>query len=715
MKHYFFALTCLFSTIKAEAPGLALAGGGALGFAHIGVLRVLEENRIPVSAIGGTSMGAIVGAAYASGASLEQIDEILSNTDWNELFVDGPERSELPLLAKAHSEILGEGRFGVRDGSVVFPTGLLEGQKIRPVLQRLYSRYPKDLDFDRLPIRFRAVAADLETGKEVILKRGELATAARASMAVPGVFSPVEKDGRLLVDGGIANNLPIDVVRGLGAKELIVVELNAELKKKEELTNPLSISGQIISLLLAQNAALQKKTLTDRDVLIEPDLKGFSSTDFDKADEIIKRGEQAARKMITALRRFSVPEQEYQMFKNRLEEHDGFDKEPKFVEIENDSVLPDAILAREIYGDVDSSIERIFSLGAFSQVSSEFIERDGESGLKIIAKEKKSWAQHLRVGLSLEDGFRGDSFYNLGVGLRVFDEGYWDAMMRLGRVSSLALENRRLIDNDWFYGFDGYIGRRGLFFEDKGDIVAEYERKLALAGLKLGYGFYKTWESSIGFKAGSGEVERKVGSPTLPDLDYDVADLILGFEHDTLDDPDFPKKGLFLQGRVIHSSDSLGSESEFTEFKGKVRKPFSLGADTVEYKGEVSQSHGERPIGRSYTVGGFLDFSGRLESSLVTSEYIINQFNYYHQLGSSKSLFGYELFLGGSLELGWFRSDVETIPDYSSLFAGSLFLGVNTPVLPAYFGFGLSEGGDRAVYFMLGRLSASSQRDDGGL
>jgi NTE family protein len=262
------------TTTKPEAPstirrgeriGLVLAGGGALGMAHVGVLKVLEENRVPVAFVAGTSMGSIVGAAYATGQTVPEMERVLKESDWDEIFSDSVERQELPYRTKSgrNREIYGDTKLSVEDGKLLTPFGVVQGQRLLPVLQNLYSNAPPaPADFNRFPIPLRVVAANIETGEAVVISRGDLPTAVRASMSVPGVFAPVEMDGRVLVDGGVVNNLPMDVVRDMGADRLIVVELNAELKKKEDLQNPLSTAGQIISLLLAQTSALQKKTLT---------------------------------------------------------------------------------------------------------------------------------------------------------------------------------------------------------------------------------------------------------------------------------------------------------------------------------------------------------------------------------------------------------------------------------------------------------------------
>lgn len=281
--------------------GLVLEGGGALGFAHVGVIKVLEEERIPVHSIAGTSMGSIVGAAYASGRTIKELEDVLSNTDWDALFNESVPRDVLNYRLKAgrDGEIFGDSKFALNGGEII--TALVEGQKIEPLFQQLFGKVPANTSFDDLPIPFRAVAADVETGDAVVLDHGSLAMAARASMSVPGFFSPVELDGRLLVDGGISDNFPVEVARSMNPDALIGVEFKFEALRRDQLTSPLAISGQIPNLFLERTTANSRALMRPGDVMIYPIVTGFTATSFASATEIMKTGEDAARKLVPQL------------------------------------------------------------------------------------------------------------------------------------------------------------------------------------------------------------------------------------------------------------------------------------------------------------------------------------------------------------------------------------------------------------------------------
>jgi len=300
---FLLALATTSTSIAACGPsvgrpkvGLALSGGGALGATHIGVLKVLEENRIPVDCIAGTSMGAIVGGLYASGMNASRLEETLKAIDWRKMFTDRPPRQQRDFRRKLEDEAgLLPYKIGISGDKPALPLGLILGQELTLALRALSVDASAVKDFNRLVIPFRAVAADIETGKTVVLGSGDLATAMRASMAVSGVFPPVEIDGRLLVDGGLSNNLPIDVVREMGADIVIVVDIPTKLKPRKDLSSAGAIIAQSLSVMVSRSSELQLETMTKTDILIQPELGDASSSSFERIAEMIQPGVEATR------------------------------------------------------------------------------------------------------------------------------------------------------------------------------------------------------------------------------------------------------------------------------------------------------------------------------------------------------------------------------------------------------------------------------------
>ena len=300
--------------------GLVLSGGGARGTAHIGVLKVLEQMRVPVDAIAGTSMGAVVGGLYASGLSARDIEKIMTSINWQDAFRDRPPREDLDLRRKEEdATFLVKFPLGVRGGRIVLPKGLIQGQKLTETLRRLSLPVARLSNFDDLPTPFRAVATDLETGDGVVMGSGDLTSAMRASLSAPGVFAPVEREGRLLVDGGIADNVPVDVARAMGVDIVIVVDVGAPLVPRKQLTNAGVISNQMLAILIQRNAREQLATLTTRDILIQPALGDASSFDFGSVPRVISAGETAARASNSALAALAVSEEAMQRYTLRRE------------------------------------------------------------------------------------------------------------------------------------------------------------------------------------------------------------------------------------------------------------------------------------------------------------------------------------------------------------------------------------------------------------
>src|ERR1700735_4315916 len=281
---------------------LVLSGGGARGMAHIGVLKVLEALKVPIDCIAGTSMGAVVGGLYASGMSAAEIESTMRSVDWQEAFHDAPPRRALAFSRKQDDRnFLVRLPLGLQHHKILLPKGFIQGQKLQETLRQLTLPFSNSTDFDLLPTPFRAVATDLVTGSAVLLDKGDLSIAMRASMSAPGVFAPVELNGQLLVDGGLAENLPVNVARAMHADILIVSDVSFPLQPREALDSALSISNPMLALLVRKDSDRQRATLGGADVLIEPHLGAASSTDFTAAISTIAAGESAARSMLERL------------------------------------------------------------------------------------------------------------------------------------------------------------------------------------------------------------------------------------------------------------------------------------------------------------------------------------------------------------------------------------------------------------------------------
>lgn len=706
--------------------GLVLKGGGALGFAHVGVLKVLERNRIPVDLIAGTSMGSIVGAAYASGSSLENMERILTTTNWDVLFGEKIERQNVDFRLKAgrSREIYGDAKIGFGNGKIFTPMGAVEGQNIRPLFQNLFGNLQSPLDFNSLPVPFRAVTTDLETGAVYVPDSGDLATIVRASMSIPGAFSPVIVDGHVLVDGGLANNLPVDVALAMGSDTLIVVDLKSELAKASTLTSPLSISGQMVSMLLMQNSALSLNLIRDQDVVIAPNVAAYAVTDFALAAQIMAIGEKAAEEMVPALLPLALSEDEYKKYYEKRHYKDTTDK-IDFIRIRNNSSVSagriDELMKVRV-GDefdaqrIEADIQNIYQTGYFKTVQYTRVQDGDKSGIEIDANAKDWLAQFVRLGFSLEDDLDGGDAFRLAGAFRTDSvaskDSYFESQIEIGKTPRFSLEIYQPIveHSPYFFAPKLSIDRNNINVRRENEEIAEYLRTEETARISLGRRLSTLGEARIDYFRGIGDLGRRIGDPALPDKDYNIGDLTQVLELDNLDQPDFPTTGFRTQLKFNSAIPELGAPTEFQEIRGSVLLPYTFGRQTLLIKNEFASTFGERPIERYSSIGGFLNVSGTSSNSIPTSDYetasllLLRRYS-----GLQNPFFNIDFFMGASYEITTINNGISALGDYGLINSGSLMAGIDTPLLPLYVGIGRADLGETSVYVTLGRLGQSGR------
>ena len=633
-----------FAQERAPKIGLVLEGGGALGFAHVGVLKVLEEERIPVHYIAGTSMGSIVGAAYASGRTISELEHVLSNTDWDKLFDETPARRKVVYRHKAgrEQELFGNAKIGIVNGSVSVPTAVVQGEFIELLCHRLFGKADAYKRFDELPIPFRAVAADLATGETVVLDKGSLALAARASMSVPGFFTPVEIDGRMLVDGGVTNNFPVDVAFTMGADVLVAVQFKTKLREKNELTNPVTISAQILDLLLTQTSKNGLSSLRAQDVLIQPDISAYSSTSFKEAKAIMKAGEDAARALVPRLRALAVPESDYRKFSHHRTSQPEFAPIISFVEVQGVRPYRAERLEESLSSQLDKPldremIERVikdeYNGGEYEKIVYEISTRaDGSKGVAIKAQERGWFKNYVRMGFALEDNFDGSSFYSAALNTRLNDinslGAYADLQVEVGRNPRVFTELYQplTLSGHFFIAPEFTIGRQQLTLNQGGENLARYYRQTGWAALKGGVSFGEYGEALVGIRRGAGELVRDIGDPSLPEADFEMGDVFARFNIDQLDNPDFPTEGYRISVSGNAARDALGSSDDFEQSRALVAVPFTYNDTTLLLNAESGLSSDETPAEYSYGLGGLFDISGYKQGTLAAQNYWVARY-----------------------------------------------------------------------------------------
>ncbi len=706
--------------VRRPKIGLVLGGGGAKGAAHIGVLKVLEEQKVPVDYIAGTSMGAIVGALYASGLSAGELDKVITAIDWKDVFSGEPDRRDIDYRRKREDyEILSGLSLGIKDGKVAMPGGLIKDQKVNLLFEMLMLHASEIHDFDKLPIPYRAVAVDLETGEMVVLKNGRLADAARASMSVPGLFPPVELNGRLLIDGGIVRNLPVDIVREMGADIIICVDLDKPMKTRKDISGSLSVLNQMVAIMMKENVREQVKTLGPKDVYINPDLGVFGSTDFDKAAEISRLGENAALAKLDSLKRYSVSDAEYAAF--AAHHHREQMKEMKIaavkIEMQGETKIPEEVVASRLSikpGDtvnIDRLQEEagiVYGTGDFERVDLN-IKKEREGYDLVVKAKEKSWGpNYLRFGMALQSDFEGGSSYNIladytrrwvnGLGAE------WKTQVNFGNPTGIYSEFYQPLSAARLFFISPYAEWKQQPYDifDGKTRVAEYRVESYMGGIDFGVQPWMYGEARVGFQLATFRARPRVGEVDLPEDHATRGAIIARGRLDQLDNVNFPNSGYLAQVGLLSSLKALGSTDKYYKVQGSVIGAFTYRKQTVLVSLAAGSHIGDKlPFYDQFDLGGFLNISGLRPKQMLGQSMVLGRVISYNKIGTS---FIGDLYLGGSIESGNVWGENERQFNLSNLrLAGSLFVGYDTIIGPLYLAFGHADGGYNAGYFYLGR------------
>ncbi|WP_298609719.1 patatin-like phospholipase family protein [uncultured Thiothrix sp.] len=705
--------------------GLVLGGGGAAGVAHVGVLKVLEEQGVPIDVIAGTSMGAIVGSLYAAGYKADELEKVVKELDWPGLFDDQQAREMQSFqLKRDNAGFFNTGEVGIKDRSLKLPDGLVSGQKLMFELRRLLERVAQVEDFDRLPIPFRAVATDIETGEQVVLRKGNLATAVRASMSIPGFFSPITIDNHVLVDGFVSNNVPVDVAKQMGADILIVVSLPYKFEKREQLNSAVAVTLQAMQFLTAKNSLPQLKGLNAPNIVIVPDLQDIGSLSFNRVSETIPIGEQAARAQLGGIKRLAAYAPNYQATQlakrnaNEQEEQGIRDGRVAKIILENDSSLKDAILLKRLgikAGDalnieqLQRGLDNVHGLGYFDIVDYSLTPAGKDLyDLHVTARQRSTGDQRLRFGFTLDDNFEGDASYQLGV--RHIIKGATRAGTELR--NSLIVGDRLHAEAQVLHPLND---RQGAFIDarawhDRQDFY-EYVGKDRSAEVRLGEtGVEANWRADVGTasEVSAGAIYRnltpdiKTGKLTFPGESLQIAGLELAYNTDTLNDADFPNRGEWLQAEYVHGFKAIGADVEFDRLKLASGKIWTEGKHRVTLKGQVASTFRDNTfITEQITLGGYNSLSGLSPNQLRGNHAALGRGTYMYELADYPGVA--KVYAGGSLELGNTWDKAEDVSWGSLLLSGSLFVGMDSPIGPAFIGVGHTEGYDSNIYMHVGR------------
>jgi len=697
--------------------GLVLSGGGARGGAHIGVLRALEELNIPIDFITATSMGAIVGGFYATGMTASEIEDAFNSIDWHNVLADNPPRQDMSFRRKLDDiKFLIPHKLGFNKGKVTLPKGFIQGQKITLVLKDFTQGYLEEMDFDDLPIPFRAVAMDLEAGKEIAISSGELARAIRASMSLHGVFSPVEMEGRLLVDGGYINNLPINVARAMGADVVIAIDIGTPLKKVEDIASLTDVSGQVAGIGTRRFVETQLKTLGPKDFLITPNIT-ISLMEFSRATEMIPNGYNATIAMAKKLKKYSLPKKEYAAWRQGKKSGGVPPLRIDHVKIDLKSRLSEKLVRSRFRiqnGDIlnleelKQDIANLYGMGYFDQIDYHIEEKGGETTLTLETIDKSWGPNYLQFGLNLESDMEGRTEFTLGSRYTMTELNKLGAELQtdlqIGQFPLLGIEYLQPLDyrNVFFIAPKIEFKREDFGFRDGDIVVSEYRVNQMNGLLKVGNYFGNWGEFTVGINRGQGDTEFTAGKKTIPETIVNNGFLFADFRFDELNRARFPTQGPFGDLRLKSSKQRIGADSDYDAMETSLLYFKSFGKNTFSFSGQYGTVYdGRAPFYEAFSLGGFLSLSGYPKDSLQGQNLAAGRLIFYRQMAKA---FGFSVYLGGSVEKGNVWDNKEQISFDSAILAGSAFIGFDTPLGPLFFAYGRAEDDVKSWTMLLGKV-----------
>ncbi|WP_298832338.1 patatin-like phospholipase family protein [uncultured Piscinibacter sp.] len=730
---FFVMLSALVAPAGAdEAPGpagsakrpkvcLVLSGGGARGAAHVGVLKALEKHRVPIDCIAGTSMGSLIGAAYATGMSVAEMETILEGISTELLFKEQPPRREKSMRRKLddYTILLGP-EVGVSAGKLQFGKGLVTGVQLETVLRRL-SKARGFQRFDELPIPYRAVATDLVTGKPVIFSEGELANVMRASMSVPGVVAPAEFGNMILVDGMLTSNLPVETARAMGADIVIAVNVGTPLLKREALTGIGGVASQMLSILTEQNVQAALATLRPTDILITPELGDYSTGDFDHLPKIAPLGEVAADKVAERLALLAVPVGEYAAWRERQRVDVATDQRPideiRFDDLQRVNAQTAMAVMRTRTGQpidqdtLDGDMRRLYGTGDFEHVNYRILEERSRRVLAVDAVEKSWGPDFVRFGLGLSSDLGGDAYFNLlGSYRRTWLNSLgaeWRTDWQVGQTSSLTSEFYQPLSpgGAFFVAPQLAFERRSTSLYQGDERIARYKTTSSLAGLDVGVNLQRYGELRFGVVRESLRPRLDTGSTELAPATSRVSQwayrtrLVL----DQLDSADFPRSGWGGGLKLFAADSGLGADQPYTKWDVNAGAAYSIGEHTFNVGMRAGGRLGSSPLPvyDQFQWGGFLQLSGYSTGQLIGQSLRYGRLMYYRRILRGTLLEG--AYGGVSLEAGEVGQPLVPGNPEGWLKSVGVFIAADSPIGPAYLGYGHTEDGNSAFYFYLGR------------
>lgn len=696
--------------------GVALEGGGAMGLAHIGVLRWFEEHHIPVDYVAGTSMGGLVGGFYATGMSPEEMQELIEGLDWREILGDRTPYADLSYRRKQDQRAYPNSLiFGLRHG-LSAPAGLIAGHQIGLLIDRVTLPYYGISSFDDMPVPFRCVATDLVSGQSHVFKDGPLGIALRSTMSIPGAFSPVREGKAVYVDGGLLDNLPTDVVRKMGAEIVIAVHLEPAPVEANDIRSVFSVLNYSVSAVVAEN---EMRSLELADSIISVPLGEFTSVDYAESEPIMQRGYDAAKTKARMLEAFALNDADWRAY---LQARKGRERTelpvPQFVKVEGTSEREAVDVARYLKGFSDKPIEpqkldraltRLTGVGRFDSASYWLTEQDGKAGLLVRVVEKNDAPPMFQTAFEVDGSQAGNVDFTMGTRFTFMDvAGYrseWRTDLVLGNTYGIQTELYRPFwaESRWFFAPHADASDTRFQIYAKNDPLADYRIYRINIGGDLGYSFGRFSELRVGYDLGSLNTKLRLGTPEIPSVEGRVGQSHLHYLLDHTDDPVIPRRGFSAESNFQWFDQSPGAASSFPAMEQKLGF-FQPLTGTVSFfaEGEGGSTFGTKSTGiPQFFLGGPLRLSAYGLNEFQGNQYYLFRAGFVHDLLTLPPFVGKKVYAVGAYEIGKMYGVTADSNLPNDVAAGFL---AETAVGPFFIGGSVGDSGHRKWFFQLGRV-----------
>lgn len=695
--------------------GLALSGGSALGLAHLGVLRWFAEHRIPIDYIAGTSMGGLVAGLYASGRSPQEVEEFFSKLDWQVALDPKLAYRDLSFRRKEDErEYPTQIEFGIKQRSVRLPPGYNAGHAAGLMISRFTAPWEELASFDDMPTPFRTVATDIRKGEEVVFEKGPLFEAVRATISLPAVFSPVEWHGKLLVDGGLVNNIPVDLVRKMGADIVIAVALDVP-EEAGAYTSLLGVARKSLSVLITLN---ERRSLGQADLVLMPDLKGFVTTSYLEWKALSERGYEAAARKEAFLSRLAIAPEEYEAYAAKRAKGKRPEQiSPAFVEVKTSlpAKLKVALEKTLSTGEprpldqkvLESELNSLVGLGRVESARYGFVRKGDQDGLKITTREKTYGPPFVRLSATL-DGAPHHGL-QMGIGGRISFLDCTGPLSEWRTDFSLGIEDRvstelyhRIAGTRWFVAPSLFADSLRIPFYEAGSQLYDVAKREAGGAFDIGYALGANDELRVGSSQSELRYSRSL-DPKLPgSLSGLRSEVYVKGVHEGQDNPIIPTTGWLAEysaGWIVSSPDS---PREYPLLESHLSWAHRLnGKYHLITRAAGGTTVSDSPLGFTFFLGGPARMAAMKRQQIFGNHYYYGGGYLLRSLNNqSLSLFGHFYAMAG-YEAGnaWSREAVP-LPHHSA----SLGLAGSTSIGLVYFGVAMGDRGDKQAFFLLGRF-----------